>query len=95
MESKETKQWFALVFKEEVSLVIDVAEKMKPMLKKFQRIVHDELLDELPLMRDIQYHIDLILGASLRNLSHYRMNPKENEILQEKVEELIQKGHNR
>jgi len=92
VESKETKQQFSLVVKEKVGATIEVPEKMKPMLEEFQRIVHDEFSDELPPMRDIQHHIDLIPEANLPNLSHYWMNPKESEILK-KVEELIQKGH--
>jgi len=93
LESKETKQWSALVVKKEVSPTIEVLEKMKSMLEEFQRIVHDELPDELPSMRKIQHHIDLIPGASQLNLPHYRMNAKESEVLKENVEELIQKGH--
>ena len=53
MESKETKQRFALVVKEEVGPPIEVPEKTKHMLEVFKRIVHDELPDELPPMRDI------------------------------------------
>ena len=53
VESKKTKQQFALIVKEEVNLAIEVSEKMKPMLEEFQRIVHDELPNELPPMRDI------------------------------------------
>ena len=68
MESKETKQRFALVVKEEVDPAIEVPEKMKPMLEEFQRIVHNKILDELPPMKDIQHHIDLIPGVSQPNL---------------------------
>ena len=53
VESKETKQRFALVVKEELGPAIKVPEKMKPMLEEFQRIAHDELPDELPPMKEI------------------------------------------
>ena len=39
VESKETKQRFALVIKEKVAPSIEVSKKMKTMLEEFKRVV--------------------------------------------------------
>ena len=77
----------------EVISSTEVSEKVEPLSKESKRVVHNELPKKLPPMKGIQHHIDLIPKASLPNLPHYRMNPKESEVLKEKVDELISKGH--
>ncbi|XP_028550608.1 uncharacterized protein LOC114579613, partial [Dendrobium catenatum] len=60
-------------------------------LEDYQDVTPDVLPAELPPLRSIQHQIDLIPGATLPNLPHYRLNPREQTILQELVDELLTK----
>jgi hypothetical protein len=92
-EVKKAQDIIALVTEGTPGSVSQVPEIMRSMLEEFQDIILEEMPKGLLPMRDIQHCIDLVPGASLPNLPHYRMSPKENAILQEQVEGLIRKGH--
>ena len=67
-------------------------EEVRGVLKEFLDVFPSKLPDALPLMRDVQHVIDLVPGATLLSLPHYRMNPNEHAELQRQVCELLQKG---
>ena len=83
---------FALVVMEENEKHKELPSIMKPILKEFQDVVPEEIPHSLPLVRDIQHHIDLVLKVILPNKATYRMNPKEYDELQIQVNELVEKG---
>ena len=66
--------------------------EVKTLLDKYVDIIVDEFPNELPPVRSISCHIDLIPSASLLNKSTYKLTPLENEEIKQQVQELLEKG---
>lgn len=95
-DAKEAKEVHALVVKQEITNVDssnpEVPNVIKTILEDFVDVVPNDLSEGLPPLKDIQHQIDLVSSASLPKLPHYKMSPQETEILQEKFQELLDKG---
>nr|GEZ64501.1 hypothetical protein [Tanacetum cinerariifolium] len=83
---------FVLIGKE-VAPNSEISEAMFPLLEEFLDVFLDELPDALPLLCNIQHHIDLEPGSRFPNMPHDRMSPGEHEELRRQVEEFVSNGH--
>ncbi|CAL8082430.1 unnamed protein product [Prunus armeniaca] len=72
---KDPETIYHVVMKGLLAVVPEKAQLLK------EELIANDLPNQLPPMRDIQDQIDLVSGASLPNLPHYRISPKENDIL--------------
>lgn len=54
---------------------------LRKLLSEFQNITLVELPTSLPLIRDIQQHIDLLPNVNLPNLTNYRMSSTKYKVL--------------
>lgn len=70
-----------------------VRDSIQPLLAEFPDVDPNEIPVGLSLLRNTKHHINRILipDASLPNLPHYHMSPKEYEILHEQVQDLLKK----
>ena len=74
---------FALICKPKVittsTKIYDFPIEIQEMLENYCDIIVDDLPNELPPIRKISHHIDLIPGENLPNKATYRMTPTKNE----------------
>ncbi|PKU85169.1 RNA-directed DNA polymerase [Dendrobium catenatum] len=93
MTQRKREEVFAIVVTDTppTTNVSPPPQAITELLLQFADIMPDELPAGLPQTRPIQHQIDLIPGANLPNLPHYKMSPREHDILQERVEELLRK----
>ena len=79
----------ALIYKTKVIItsnkISDFPIQIQEMLENYCDIIVDDLPNELPPIRKISHHIDLIPRANLPNKAAYRMTPTENEEIRKHV----------
>ncbi|KAI0499806.1 hypothetical protein KFK09_018014 [Dendrobium nobile] len=86
---KESALLFALVIRENDPIgKTGDQSAVEHLLEQFQDVL-TEAVSSLPPLRTLQHQIDLVPGSTLPNLPHHRLSPKEHQILQQLVDDLL------
>ncbi|XP_020698625.1 uncharacterized protein LOC110111201 [Dendrobium catenatum] len=90
---KESSDIVALVVKEQTATVnrTGLPPAVSQLLQQYSDVCPQELPAELPPLRSINHQVDLHPGATLPNIPHYKMSPTEHRVLQQIVDDLLQK----
>jgi len=64
-----------------------------PLIEEFSDVFSEDLLNKLAPLCDMQHAIDLVLGTSLPNMPHYRINSTEHAELKRQIDEFEDKGY--
>ena len=67
-------------------------EQVQPILKELSDIFPRDLPTRLPPQRDVDHHIELVLGAEPPHRAPYRMSPKGLDELKQQTTRLDRKG---
>lgn len=71
--------------------MVIIPHEVAPLLQELSEVLPKELPIGSPSMRDIQNHINFVLGAAIPNGDAYRMIPHEHDELRKQVQELLEK----
>ena len=93
---EENEVNFAWICKPKVIItstkISDFLIEIQEMLENYCDIIVDDFPNELPPIREISHHIDLIPGENLPNKAASRMTHTKNEEIRKQVQELSDKG---
>jgi len=84
-------EWI-LSMQEEPATPLPTHPMARTLIQNFYYLFPEEIPTGLPPKKDIQHHIDLILGSILPNKPAYMMDPKDTMEIQRQVEEWKSKG---
>ena len=76
---------YALIPRKDKEGSSEIPLEVSDLLSEFGDVISDNVLEGLPLVRQINHQIDLIPGASLPNKVSHRMNPPETKELNKQV----------